>query len=79
MRTFEELRGNAATWCDSLAYWLGVYRGEPTSEELLSIAGIMARYYDYEERAHAYGRMFPEDNDWPKVFRPIAPVPEPSQ
>lgn len=74
MRTFEELRGPTDTWCTSLAYWLGVYRGETTSEAMLAVAEGLGAQYDFEEQADRYGRVFPEDAAWPKVFAPVAPI-----
>lgn len=73
-RTFDELRGTADTWCTSLAYWLGIYRGESTAEAMLDVAGALSFQYDFEEQADRYGRVFPEDNEWPDVFAPVAPI-----
>jgi hypothetical protein len=74
MRTFEDLRGPADTWCTSLAYWLGVYRGEATSEAVLAVAEGLGAQYDFEEQADRHGRVLPEDAAWPKVFAPVAPI-----
>jgi hypothetical protein len=72
-RTFEELCGPTET-CGSLAYWLGVYRGPSTDADVRSIADSLARQYDVEEQADRYGRVFPEDTPWPRMFRPVAPI-----
>lgn len=74
MRTFEELRGPDDTWCTSLAYWSGVYRGNTSSEAILGIATALSFQYDFEEQADSHGRVFPEDATWPKVFSPAAPI-----
>jgi hypothetical protein len=74
MRTFEELRGPSDTWCTSLAYWMGVFRGDPTSNALLEVAGALSLQYDFEEQADCYGSVFPEDASWPAMFRPVAPI-----
>ena len=74
MRTFEELRGPAETWCTSLAYWVGVHRGNPTTREILGLAGELSLQYDVEDQADAYGSVMPEQATWPRVFSPVAPI-----
>jgi hypothetical protein len=73
-RTFNELSGADSDWCTTLAYWLGPYSGTLDAQGLLGVAGAMSFQYDFEEQADVYGRALPENEEWPKLFKPVAPV-----
>jgi hypothetical protein len=73
-RTFDELRGTDSDGCTTLAYWLGPYSGTLDEQGILGVAGAMSSQYDFEDQADAYGCALPEDQEWPKVFKPVAPV-----
>lgn len=74
IRTFDELRGEDADWCTSLAYWLGPYGGKMEATALLSVGAAMSFQCDFEEQAECFGSALPNEQPWTEVFFPVAPI-----
>jgi len=71
---FDDLLGKA-TYHTSLAYWIGTVTPpavEPAT--LTGLAGFLAQQYDREDQADCYESLFPEDEEWPRYFTPVASI-----
>lgn len=71
---FDDLLGKA-TYHTSLAYWIGTVTPAAVKPATLSdLAGSLAQQYDREDQADCFESLFPEDEDWPRYFAPVAPI-----